>query len=494
MDDMNQKENAIKLSLQTMDYRMSVVEDLAVQNVEVLNQLKQIMLQFDPRSRHISASSTRSSRGHLDSEGSVSDLQHLEEIHPGSHPLEIKTKEVSHGSDVTLTPDGNTTMRSMPSPILVHSHKTVKDDTLQRFTDSPKTQTPKSKRQIDRQSSLKLRRSLPKVLERNERSPSLTRASPMKSTEESDTNLLSRRHGHLPKLRIDQRSTAIDELDTLPNDQNVFSQDTESSANNNNGNNNSSANSVYSTAQIATNMSLSTRAPAQISATDTTERKRTNDDTNLNRSNSEPLSVHIPTYASSYLSAYSGFQSQDGQPTYSVPFTPILTSLSAEYTTITDEIDTTCMINRSPPRSPTSALPYNNGETAWDEEKPENPASISEKKALRQAEEMEHRRMEKVIRKRLRQISQDESDSISDIARLVICEMEIEDNHSDHEDDEDMHGSSENVSDRSMEDKQEEKQADKTDSSLMGGITFDAIEIRIRRASTQDEDGSSPKA
>lgn len=40
MDDMNQKENAIKLSLQTIDYRMSIVEDLAVQNIDVLNQLR----------------------------------------------------------------------------------------------------------------------------------------------------------------------------------------------------------------------------------------------------------------------------------------------------------------------------------------------------------------------------------------------------------------------------------------------------------------------
>jgi hypothetical protein len=44
---------------------------------------------------------------------------------------------------------------------------------------------------------------------------------------------------------------------------------------------------------------------------------------------------------------------------------------------------------------------------------------------LKHAEETEHRKMEKVIRHRLRQISLDESDSISDIAKLVVTELNL---------------------------------------------------------------------
>lgn len=357
------------------------------------------------------------SRVHLDSEESVSDLNHLEEAGTSAND---KTREVTQGSDnkdMTLTPDSNSTMRSMPSPILVHSHKLVKEDTLQRYTDPTKSQTAKAKRQMERGSSLKLRRSLPKVVERNKRSPSLRRSSPTKIPEDIDTNLLLRRQGHLPKLRIDQRSSAIDELDSLSNDQDQFPKDMDDFTNSGSDTNNSNSNLVYSMAPIATNTSLTTKNPAQIDTEDVTERRT--EDSNLNRSNSEPLSVHIPSYPSAYLSAYSGYQSVDGQSSYSVPFTPILTSLLAEYTTITDEIDTTCMINRSPPRSPTSAVPYSSSDPAWDDEKLGNQASISEKIALKQAEEIEHRKMERVIRKRLRQISQDESGSTNDIARLV---------------------------------------------------------------------------
>lgn len=62
-----------------------------------------------------------------------------------------------------------------------------------------------------------------------------------------------------------------------------------------------------------------------------------------------------------------------------------------------------------------------------------------------------------------------------------------------------MHGSSENISDRSMEERRVMDMEDSTidscntDSGLAGGITFDAFKIRIRRASTLDEEGTSPK-
>lgn len=53
----------------------------------------------------------------------------------------------------------------------------------------------------------------------------------------------------------------------------------------------------------------------------------------------------------------------------------------------------------------------------------ERSAADTKQRELKQAEEMEHQRMESLIRHRLRQISQDESGSISDIARVVVSEL-----------------------------------------------------------------------
>jgi hypothetical protein len=62
--------------------------------------------------------------------------------------------------------------------------------------------------------------------------------------------------------------------------------------------------------------------------------------------------------------------------------------------------------------------------------------------------ETEHRKMEKVIRHRLRQISLDESDSISDIAKLVVTELNLtEEEQCGHyeEDNDELHSSSESM-------------------------------------------------
>ncbi|KAL4227851.1 Transient receptor putative cation channel subfamily M member 7 [Mactra antiquata] len=463
MDDMNQKENSVKLSMQTLDYKMSVLEEIAIQNVEALTQIKQMLSAFDIRSRH--TSSRNSSRMRLDSEDSDPiDIQHYEEqlsVTQSDHSnAQKRRREFSQGSEgeKSLTPEANSTMRSMPSPILVHSSRGTKEENLQKYTDysksSPKPSLSLSRRQMDRQSSLKQRRSLPKVLER----------SPELETKSSNNALLDRRHANVPKLRIESDSD-----------------DTESQTTRN-GNVNNNA-SVYSTAQMDTGTSVSTQQPAVIETSNTSGLRVPGLVSNGDQF--EPLSIDIPTPENNH-SAYSDSSDFSFAAHTSVPFSPILTSRSAEYTTITDEIDTSCMINCSPPRSPTSAIPYS-ADSSWDESKKENPAWRFEKAALKQAEEMEHRKMERVIRKRLRQISMDESDSISDIAKLVISEMEIEETHSDHEDDDSVHGSSENLT-IIEQSKSTESINDGNDS---GPITFEAaanVEIRVRRATVDEGD------
>jgi hypothetical protein len=466
MDDVHQKENAVKLSLQTLDYRMSMLEDLAVRNIDMLGQVKQMLSQYELRSRNISSSSRGSSRMRLDSEDSGNDqldIMYEDQFALPSDPSAVqkRRREYSQGSesDKLLTPEVNATMKSCPSPILVHSQKPIRDENLQKYTDfsksSPKVSAKPATslgRRLEKQSSVKKRRSLPKLLE----SSSEAEAKP------SQHSLLERRHGNIEKLRISSQESSV----PVPSDMSM------------------NANTVmYSTAHMDTATSVSTTQPAQIETTDQTSQFSV--PLSMPSDPFENIHVDIPTPEMQTVPIHEALYLPKSM--HSAPFTSILTSRSAEYTTITDEIDTSCMINRSPPRSPTSAIPLT-AEPAWEDDKEENPASKFEKAALRHAEETEHKRMEKVIRNRLRQISMDESDSAAEIAMMVISEMETEYAHSDHEDDDDMQGSSEDVS-MTREDDKEAENADSVEENEP--ITFEAaanVEIRIRRASTLDED------
>ncbi|XP_053405277.1 transient receptor potential cation channel subfamily M member 3-like isoform X7 [Mercenaria mercenaria] len=474
MDDVNQKENAVKLSMQTLDYRMSVLEDLAVHNIDVLSQIKQMLSQFDLRSRNFSSSSRGSSRMRLDSEDSGNDQVDIQQYEDqlasqsDQSAAQKRRREFSLGaeSEKSLTPEVNATMKMMPSPILIHSQKPVRDENLQKYTDfsksspkpSPKPSTSLGRR-LEKQSSVKKRRSLPKLLER----------SPELEARSSNNSLLERRQGNIEKLRLNTGETSLDDSSTHVH------KDISMNANT----------AMYSTAHMDTATSVSTTQPAQIETSD--ESNQLNITRSIPSDQYDHLHIDIPTPEMHDVPIHEACTyTKSGHTT---PFTSILTSRSAEYTTITDEIDTSCMMNRSPPRSPTSAIPYSAAasEPLWEDVKDENPASKFEKAALKQAEEMEHKRMEKVIRNRLRQISMDESDNAAEIAMMVISEMETEYTHSDHEDDDDIHGSSENVSVT----KEENVEAEKADSVENEPITFEAaanVEIRIRRASTLEEE------
>ncbi|PVD19530.1 hypothetical protein C0Q70_20019 [Pomacea canaliculata] len=108
-------------------------------------------------------------------------------------------------------------------------------------------------------------------------------------------------------------------------------------------------------------------------------------------------------------------------------FTPLL----SEYSTITDNIDVSCFRNLSPPRSPvpsgmTMSDPMGAVTPGSTRKRTESVSSKVKREELMEAEETERLKMEGLIRSRLRQISQDDaSGSISDIARLVVSEMEM---------------------------------------------------------------------
>lgn len=82
--------------------------------------------------------------------------------------------------------------------------------------------------------------------------------------------------------------------------------------------------------------------------------------------------------------------------------------LRGEYTSITDTIDTSCIEELSPPRSPVTAsvMMFSESYLEVDVKAKERSAANSKQLELKEAEEMEHQRMETLIRHRLRQISQ----------------------------------------------------------------------------------------
>ena len=116
---------------------------------------------------------------------------------------------------------------------------------------------------------------------------------------------------------------------------------------------------------------------------------------------------------------------------------PIVTPSHIEYTSITDDIDTSAVHSSSfgsPCGSPTTPRPPYFGfdvdvdlytKKGGQPRRPGTIRMVSDQ--LKSAEEAEHEVMENMIRKRMRQISLTESDSLSDIARHIANEMEVDD-------------------------------------------------------------------
>ncbi|KAK3096508.1 hypothetical protein FSP39_000852 [Pinctada imbricata] len=306
--------------------------------------------------------------------------------------------------------DANATMRSIPSPLLVHSKKHVKDDTLRKFTDY--SRHGKGKHKMEKSGSVKGKRILPRL---SESSPTREDKNLM-----AEMSLHDRRHVQ-PELvvDIDKANSLVTDADT-----NVVEKDFT-------GPNLNQSSSVYTTASIPTEFFLSSQG------TDDTE-------FDLAQYKSIENAVYMRPSASPRRHNSGG---SIGMPkTSSSSFPAILTSQSSEYTTITDEIDTSCIIDTSPPRSPSTAGSFfADGYNDGDPQRRSSVVTSEENARLKQAEDMEHRKMERVIRHRLRQISLDDTDSISDIARLVVSELQTnEEDHSGHDEDpDDIHGSME---------------------------------------------------
>ncbi|KAH9513284.1 hypothetical protein Btru_034540 [Bulinus truncatus] len=105
----------------------------------------------------------------------------------------------------------------------------------------------------------------------------------------------------------------------------------------------------------------------------------------------------------------------------------MLTPTLGEYTSITDNIDTSCMIDCSPPCSPRakSSIMFSFSDSFHESKAKNRDISSADYKHMdpKIAEKIEHQDMETLMLKRLQQISQDELDNISDIAKVVVAEL-----------------------------------------------------------------------
>ncbi|KAL5005502.1 hypothetical protein ScPMuIL_018958 [Solemya velum] len=497
MDDVNTKENSIKLSLQTVDYRLSKLEDLASQTTDMLSILQNFVLNqgSGSRSRNLSASTDRTIEP-LQSQESLVEQSDLTNFDDGGgyvskrDSLGVSKKDNLKDAKPIHTPKPSSdageqavtsmkeTMRNLPSPLLVHSKKPIRDDYLKKFTDYTKPVSPRvgadfpktpvlrssGSRKPERQLSQKSRHSLPEL---QETSPEITQSPfPFSDTETKETNseksLLERRHG-APKLSINIKTTNVS-VSSSDESKPVCgleegAQDVNHSA------------VVYSIAKIESETQVCTGVPEKGNFIIPGGAGLTNATSSIVITPVSPQAVSPARMLMRSSAVYGSMDNNNLLPSSVISqLTPILTSLSAEYTTITDDIDTSVVMDRSPPRSPATAGVFFSDSFFCPGRKRESEASRSEKEVLKQAEEMEHRRMGKVIRNRLRQISQDESDSISDIARLVVCEMTA------------------NPPDQSeQEDEDEEDQSSQSIEPDQPSVVYEPVRIRIRRPSQDTE-------
>nr|XP_011435194.2 transient receptor potential cation channel subfamily M member 1 isoform X1 [Crassostrea gigas] len=452
MDDINQKENSIKLSLQTMDYRMSKLEDVALQTNDTLSVLRTYMARSV---RHFSGASFGSQvhEPSLESQDSIieNDMVMYESDSSPSKETDLEASDTTTPS-FTLGTDSptntsvetNSTMRSIPSPLLVHTKKPLKEEQLGKVTDFSKQQKPPSKRKLLDQGLLKSQKLMP-----------LQESSPVQEFNEG-ISLTQRRHVSTElSVNIELANGGATSAPAATHASEVEK--------------NTNQSSLYSTASISSDTQTSTGLPS--GGIDSFA----NSDMQMRispGSSRPPSSPRISITSAVYGQSKNAFLA----PTSVSQMTPILTSISSEYTTITDEIDTSCVVDKSPPGSPSSSGTFF-GEGTSDMEKKRKQSDVVtvENVRLKNAEELQHRKMERLIQHRLRQISLDESDCISDIAKLVVSDMnQQEENHSGQEEEEEENSEDMNGSMESLVINQ-------------ATVTSEVIEIKIRRPSQDIE-------
>ncbi|CAE1237860.1 TRPM3 [Acanthosepion pharaonis] len=436
MDDMYVKENAIRISHQAIDFRLSKLEEVATQMGDSLSLIENVLANNpnavfsdpEPPMDYTSEESLHHTDGSSQAKSATSS-QHRE------HPL-ISQSSMSNPAKRSSVQDRMRRFTEYSRPSL--SNRRSPSFGLKRSW-SLRSRSPKfsctSPLQLKRHSLFQFYEALQRSSPRPGTEPP-TAASVAGEVEEEEMSKENRSVSGLRKLQQRRNGNSNLHVDiTKPDDvQDVFNS-AESSSDTSNSSTISSnrppvkfsieplpEKGVYSTASIESDTRTATLVPGKTMTLDLLKPKDSQFSLVSEASTSgvvghTPVSpLDTPNSPSHNLhfgsSLYVADKSHSGSPASQMA--SLFTSLNPEYTTITDEIDTSCLME-SP--SPSTAAIYFDPEEKY--------TLNSEEKALKQAEEIEHRRMERVIRNRLRQISLDDSDSISDIAKMVVSDMDV---------------------------------------------------------------------
>ncbi|XP_059155365.1 transient receptor potential cation channel subfamily M member 3-like isoform X3 [Physella acuta] len=443
LDDMNIKENHLRLSLGALDHRMSRIDDLEGS----LNEAIRIIKLMASKDEHGSEDSLNESNSHLQppvysSSSSVDGSFH----HPRTFSL--------GSSDI-----GD---RNIPSPMLVHSKRKTLADQLKKFTSNirrrqlsgsefPLEETDQfvgeSAGPADRElaarnvkfilgltdTSTDSKDELSDVLDKQESATESTEQTPHKQKIKNFAAQAVRFVEPVVHSAYDQsdrllrlsKQSSIDVTSKLDSETHTSSQLPDYTVSERG-------------AEAATPDDLppeppviAVGVPSTVIFTSQPSRKGRNSLTGQSLSLNTNLASSFTPCSMPQSSACFTTPNPESIPPAAVrDLTSMFSPLIGEYTSITDNIDTSCLIDCSPPCSPASnsAIMFSVSESYHevDAKLKERSAADSKQRELKQAEEMEHQRMESLIRHRLRQISQDESGSISDIAKVVVAELAAE--------------------------------------------------------------------
>ncbi|XP_055889921.1 transient receptor potential cation channel subfamily M member 3-like isoform X5 [Biomphalaria glabrata] len=442
LDDMNVKENHLRLSLSSLDHRMNRIDDLE----NSLDEAIRIIKLMSSKEVHGSQESLDDLPSHLhppvySSNSSIDGSS----LHPRTYSL--------GSSDV-----GD---RNAPSPMLVHSKKKTLADQLKKFTsnvrrrqlsgsDFPLDETDQFVGEnVDKEllaatrNNVRFLIGLTNISNSNNSGENKPELINLNSTDQEEPSTHKQKmknfasqavrfvepvvhaaYNQNERLHTLFKQPSIDVTSKLDSDTYTTTQLPEYS------NSVSEANVELSPAQDEIPMTTeSPILPAPSTTIGLISRKGRSSLTN------QPLTLNTALANASFIpcsmpqsSACFTASNSEGLPPAAVrDLTSMFAPMIGEYTSITDNIDTSCLMDCSPPCSPASnSAMFADNYHEMDAKLKDRSAASSKQLELKQAEEMEHQRMESLIRHRLRQISQDESGSISDIAKVVVAELAAE--------------------------------------------------------------------
>ncbi|XP_025077050.1 transient receptor potential cation channel subfamily M member 3-like isoform X4 [Pomacea canaliculata] len=445
LEDLNTKESSLRLSLQTVDYRLMRLEEIASGTNEALTLLRTLLARQTtpppPPPLHnipgVTISHTPTSG--IPHEEVVIDSERDLKRSGSPGPCLASWRNESVGGMGSTGEDE--VMYSQPSPLLVHSKRPVREEYLRHFTSYTHT------RQLSGESFSRISLEDAEAAETPQQAGEVQQfVNPPTSVPDANTvlNRESTSDQDLSHESLQQRRSGSNRLSlNITRAQSVGRVRSRSllspsvrfhePANSGSGGMAEAGSSHDKESTGPVPPGTATVTPPRLAQLDLSGSQHLHVvgvGLPANTPISPVLTPLSPTHPHSSTAAFTA-PDPDILPSAVRELCSVFTPLLSEYSTITDNIDVSCFRNLSPPRSPvpsgmTMSDPMGAVTPGSTRKRTESVSSKVKREELMEAEETERLKMEGLIRSRLRQISQDDaSGSISDIARLVVSEMEM---------------------------------------------------------------------